>query len=199
KLLGTIVIDLTAKPVMQASTFPELLEDASVKQDNLFKDYSYAFYSDNKLMNKSGPFGYDLFNTTFKGQVKKYTTTITQPDNPEWYKNLSSYSHLIYMPNKRNMIVVTREQNPVFYNITSLTFFFILLLAFSLIVIAVRWLWVRIKILNVTETTLKWKFRINFDRVLYKTRIQFSIIAAVVITLIFVGFITFFSISKQSP
>ncbi len=196
-LLGTMVIDLTAKPVMQASTFPELLEDASIKQDNLFKDYSYAFYSDNKLMNKSGPFGYDLVNTTFKGQVKKYTTAVTQPDNTEWYKNLSSFRHLIYMPNKRNMIVVTREQNPVFYDITSLTFFFILLLVFSLIAIAVQWLWLRIKILNVTETTLKWKFRINFDRVLYKTRIQFSIIAAVVITLVFVGFITFFSISQQ--
>lgn len=197
KPLGTIMLDLESKPVAQAGSFPELLEDASMQQDNQFKDYSYAFYSDNKLINKSGTFGYDLVNTIFKGQVKKYTTAFTEPENPEWYKNLSSYSHLIYMPTARNMIVVTREQNPVFYDVTSLTFFFILLLAFGLMVIAVRWLWSRIRILSVTETALKWKFRINFDRVLYKTRIQFSIIAAVVITLIFVGFITFFSISQQ--
>jgi two-component system, NtrC family, nitrogen regulation sensor histidine kinase NtrY len=197
KPLGTLVIDMAAKPVMQASTFPELLEDASIKQENEFKDYSYAFYSDNKLMNKSGTFGYDLVNNTFKGKVKQYTTAVTQPEYTEWYKNLRSYNHLIYMPNKRNMIVVTREQNPIFYDVTSLTFFFILLLAFSLLAIGVRWLWLRIRILNITETTLKWKFRINFDRILYKTRIQFSIIAAVVVTLIFVGFITFFSISQQ--
>ncbi len=197
KPLGTIVIDLESKPVAQASSFPELLEDASIHQDYKFKDYSYAFYSDNKLTNKSGTFGYDLVNTSFKGELKKYTTATTQPENPEWYKNLSTYNHLIYMPSKRYMIVVTREQNPVFYDITSLTFFFILLLAFSLMVVAVRWLWLRIKILNITETSLRWKFRINFDRVLYKTRIQFSIISAVVITLVFVGFITFFSISQQ--
>jgi signal transduction histidine kinase len=197
KILGTIVIDLESKPVTQASSFPELLEDASMRQNGLFKDYSYAFYGDNKLMNKSGTFGYDLLNTTFKGKVKQYTTATTQPENPEWYKNLSSYSHFIYMPNKRNMIVVTKEENPVFYDVTSLTFFFILLLGFSLLVIAVRWLWLRIKILNITDTTLKWKFRISFDKILYKTRIQFSIIAAVVVTLIFVGFITFFSISQQ--
>lgn len=197
QLLGTIVIDLEAKPVTQANSFPELLEDASVRQYSQFKDYSYAFYSDNKLINKSGTFGYDLVNTTFKGQVKKYITVTTESETPEWYRNLSSFSHLVYMPNKRNMIIVTKEQNPVFYDVTSFTFFFILLLAFSVIVISVRWLWLRIKILTVTETTLKWKFRINFDKILYKTRIQFSIIAAVVITLIFVGFITFLSISQQ--
>jgi two-component system nitrogen regulation sensor histidine kinase NtrY len=195
--MGTIVVDLQAKPVVQSNSFPELLEDASIKQDNEFKDYSYAFYSDDKLVNKSGAFGYDLVNTQFKGEVGKYTTAETKPENLEWYKNLSSYHHLIYKPNGRNTIIVTREQNPVFYDVTSLTFFFILLLLFSLMAIAIRWLWLRIKILNITETSLKWKFKINFDRVLYKTRIQFSIISAVVITLVFVGFITFFSISQQ--
>ena len=197
KSLGTIVIDLEAKPVVQSSSFPELLEDASIKQDNEFKDYSYAFYIDNKLVNKSGPFGYDLATNEFKGQLQQYTTITTKPDNPEWYKNLSSYNHLIYKPSERYTIVVTREQNPIFYDVTSLTFFFILLLVFSLLVIAARWLWLKIKILNITENSLKWKLKINFDRILYKTRIQFSIISAVVITLIFVGFITFFSISQQ--
>lgn len=197
KEAGTVVIDLEAKPVSQASSFPELLEDSSIRQDYKYRDYSYAFYIDNKLANKSGTFGYDLTNTVFKGQLKKYVTASTRPENPEWYKNLSTYYHLIYKPSERYMIVVSKEQNPVFYDVTSLTFFFILLLGFSLFVIAVRWLWLRIRILNITETSLKWKVRINFDRILYKTRIQFSIIAAVVVTLIFVGFITFFSISQQ--
>lgn len=197
KQLGTIVIDLESKPVTQASSFPELLEDESIRQDFEYKDYSYAFYSDNRLSDKSGTFGYDLVNTTFKGQLKKYTMATTQPENPEWYKNLSTYSHLIYKPSERDMIVVSKERNPVFYDITSLTFFFILLLVFTLLVVAVRWLWMRIRILTITETALKWKLRINFDKILYRTRIQFSIIAAVVVTLIFVGFITFFSISQQ--
>jgi signal transduction histidine kinase len=197
KAVGTIVIDLESKPVTQASSFPDLLEDESIRQDYKYRDYSYAFYQDNRLVAKSGTFGYDLLNTTFKGRLKQYTTAITQPENPEWYKNLSTYSHLIYKPSERNMIVVTKERNPVFYDVTSLTFFFILLLVFALVATGVRWLWLRIRILNVTETTLKWKFRINFDRVLYRTRIQFSIITAVVVTLIFVGFITFFSISQQ--
>lgn len=198
KLLGTIVIELKSKPMQTAGSFPDLLKDASIKQDNGFGDYSFAFYSDNKLVSNSGNYGYDLINTTFHGELDKYTTATNKINNyPEWYNNLSTYSHLIYKPSPRTLIVVSKEENSVFHSITSLTFFFILLLLFSLLIISVRWLWMRIKILNITETHLNWIFRINFDRILYKTRIQFSIISAVVITLIFVGFITFLSLSTQ--
>jgi len=197
KILGTIVVELKSKPLQPSGTFPDLLKDGAIKQQDEFKDYSYAFYIDDQLVSKSGSFGYDLVNTTFKGKYKEYTTTVTKGNYPEWYKNLVSFTHLIYKPSARTLIVVSKEQNPIFYGITSLTFFFILLLLFSLIVILAQWLWRRIRILRITEDSFKWILRINFERILYKTRIQFSIIAAVVVTLIFVGFITFFSISTQ--
>ena len=197
KLSGTIVVELKAKPLQASGSFPDLLKDDKIKQDNEFRDYSYAFYFDDKLQSNGGTYGYDIINTTFKGPLKKFTTATTKSSYPEWYKNLTTYSHLIYKPGERTLIVVSKEENPLFYNITSLTFFFILLLLFSAVIIIVRWLWVRIKILNINGDKLKWILRINFDRILYKTRIQFSIISAVVITLIFVGFITFFSISTQ--
>ncbi len=197
KLLGTIVVELRSKPLQPAGSFPALLKDGSIKQDDEFKDYSYAFYIDDKLQSKSGVFDYDLVNTTFKGKLKQYTTLSTKGDYMEWYKNLISFNHLIYKPSDRTLIVVSKEDNPIFYGITSLTFFFILLLFFSIVVIFSRWLWNRIRILNVGGDGLRWILRINFERILYKTRIQFSIIAAVVITLVFVGFITFFSISTQ--
>jgi two-component system nitrogen regulation sensor histidine kinase NtrY len=56
---------------------------------------------------------------------------------------------------------------------------------------------VRIRILSIKDDKIRWNFRINFDKVLYKTRIQFVMIFAVVITLILVGFITFVSIGSQ--
>ena len=197
KLVGTIVVELKSKPLQPSGSFPDLLKDASIQDDNRFNNYSFAFYSDNKLVSKSGTYSYDLVNTTFKGQLKKYTTTTTQSNYPEWYKTLITYSHLIYQPSERTLIVVSREENTFFYNVSSLTFFFILLLLFSIAVIIVRWLWLRIKILSISDDDLKWIFKINFEKILYKTRIQFSIIAAVVVTLIFVGFITFLSLSTQ--
>ena len=197
KVIGTIVVELKSKPLQPSGSFPDLLKDGNIQADDRFKDYSFAFYSDNKLVSKSGSYSYDLVNTTFKGQLKRYTSIITQSSHPDWYKNLITYSHLIYQPSDRTLIVVSKEENTLFYSISSLTFFFILLLLFSLMVIVVRLLWVRIKILSISDNSFKWIFKINFEKILYKTRIQFSIIAAVVITLIFVGFITFLSLSTQ--
>ena len=196
-LSGTIVVELKSTPFQPSGTFPALLKDGRIKQDDQFKDYSYAFYSDDKLQSSNGAFEYDLVNSTFKGKLKNYTTATTKSNSLEWYKTLITYNHLIYKPSDRNLIIVSKEDNPIFYAITSLTFFFILFLLFSFLMIFGRWLWHRIRILNVTGDGLKWILRINFERILYKTRIQFSIIAAVVITLVFVGFITFFSISTQ--
>jgi len=194
--LGTIVVELKSKPLQASGTFPDLLKDDKTTPQNEFKDYSYAYYIDNKLLTKSGSYVYDLVNT-FKGQVKKYTTASSRVTDSEWYKDGAIYSHLIYKPGERTLIVVSREDNSIYYIITTLIFFFILLLLFSLIIILARWMWMRIKILNISENQLSWIFKINFDRILYKTRIQISIISAVVITLVFVGFITFFSISTQ--
>jgi two-component system nitrogen regulation sensor histidine kinase NtrY len=196
--LGTIVVELRSKPSESESSFPDLLKDDSIKQDNRFNDYSFAFYTDNKLQAKGGTYSYDIINSTFKGQLGQYTTVTTKVNyNTSWYKTLTTFSHLIYEPARHNLIVVSKEENSVFHTITSLTFFFILLLLFSLLVIGTRWLWLRIKILRIYDDHLKWIFKINFDRILYKTRIQFSIISAVVITLLFVGFITFISLSTQ--
>jgi two-component system nitrogen regulation sensor histidine kinase NtrY len=195
---ATLVIDLLSKPSQPQGSFPDLLKDDSVKIDKRFNDYSFAFYKDNKLQAKGGIYGYDVINTTFKGHLDKYTTAFTNVDyNTGWYKNLLTYNHLIYEPRNGELIVVSKEENSLFHSITSLTFFFILLLLFAITVIAIRWLWLRIKILSIAGDQLQWIFKINFDRILYKTRIQFSIIAAVVITLLFVGFITFISLSTQ--
>ena len=195
--LGTMVIELNSKPVQQFVSFPDLIVDNQEKLEDEFKAYSYAFYNDNKLSSQSGNYLYDITNINLKGKLKKYILKTTGSNNKEWYSYFTSYSHYIYKPSERNLIVVSKEENTLFYNVTSITFFFVLFLAFGAAVVLVRWLWLRIKIFNIKNNRVGWSFKINFDLVLYKTRIQFSMIFAVVVTLLVVGFITFFSISTQ--
>jgi two-component system nitrogen regulation sensor histidine kinase NtrY len=195
--LGTIVIELKSKPLLATGTFPELLIDKDVKPANEFKDYSYAFYTDDRLIGQSGTYVYSIVNNQFKGEVKKYKVINTSSTKTGWVDNFIRYSHLLYKPSKRNLIVVSTEENVLLSSLTSLTFFFVILLAFGVFVILVRWLWIRVRIFNINNNRLRWNFKINFDRILYKTRIQFSMIFAVVVTLIMVGFITFISISSQ--
>lgn len=197
KSLGTIVIELRSKAMQASDYFPELLMDGQIKNSDGLKDYSYAFYTDNKLLSQRGSYVYNLINTTFNVPVKKYVLKTTRANNTVWYKPFTSYSHLVFKPSERNMIVVSKEQNTLFYDLTSLTFFFVILLMFSMIAIFANWAWVRIKILTITNDKIKWAFRINFDKILYKTRIQFSMVFAVVVTLILVGIITYVSISAQ--
>jgi len=197
KKLGTIVVYLKSKPQQSAISFPDLLIDGHINNDDEFKNYSYAFYSDNKLVTQSGTYVYDIENTEFKGLVKQYVTKTTRGNKAQWYLYLTNYNHLIYKPGERYLIVVSKEQNLLFIAITSVTFFFVIFLVFSVLILIAGWLWIRIKIFNVKNNRIGWAFKINFDLVLYKTRIQFSMIFAVVATLIAVGFITFFSISTQ--
>ena len=197
KKLGTVVADLKSKPLQTFASFPDLLVDGRISQAEEFKNYSYAFYSDNKLITQSGDYVYDLENTALRGVLKQYVVKTTRSAGNHWYQQFTSYSHLIYQPSERNLIVVSKEQNLLIIAITSVTFFFVIFLLFSVMVLLAGWLWIRIKIFNIKNNRIRWSFKINFDLVLYKTRIQLSMILAVVATLLAVGFITFFSISSQ--
>jgi len=196
-LLGTIVIELKARPFFAVGTFPELLIDKSDKPEDEFRDYSYAFYTDNKLIGQSGNYVYSVFNNEFSSPVKKYTIAVSQGTRPGLFNSFTKYNHLLYKPSNRNLIVVTRETNNVASIVTALTFFFVVILAFGSLVLLIHLLWKKVKIFNINDNRINWSFKLNFDRVLYKTRIQFSMIFAVVITLVLVGVITFVSISTQ--
>jgi two-component system nitrogen regulation sensor histidine kinase NtrY len=197
KTLGSIVIELKSKALHTSNRFPELLIDGQVKSDNDLKNYSYAFYSDNKLVAQSGSFVYKLVRDNIDYPVKTFNFKTTSLDNPTWFRPFVNYNHLIYKPTERNLIVISKEQNNIYYSVTSVTFFFVILLAFSMVTLAASWAWLRIKILTITNNKIKWGIKITLDKILYKTRIQFSMVFAVVVTLILVGIITYVSISAQ--
>ena len=195
--LGTIVVELKSKSVQGENAFPELLVDGKSESNDEFKNYSYAFYVDDKLISQKGKYVYSLTNNEFKSKVKEYQFKTTNSTEPSKYGILMRYSHLVYKPNHRNMLVVSKEEDVVIDTITSVTFFFIVFLTFSVIVIILRWMWSRVRILYIKDNYLHWVLKLNFDKVLYKTRIQFSIVFAVVVTLVLVGVITYISIIDQ--
>jgi two-component system, NtrC family, nitrogen regulation sensor histidine kinase NtrY len=195
--LGTLVIEIQSKALQGENSFPELLIDGDTKSGDDFKNYSYAFYMDGKLISQRGKYVYSLINNEFKGKIKDYLFKNTNSNEPSRYGMFARYSHLIYKPSQRNLIVVSMEEDIVTNMITSVTFFFIVFLVFGVIVIILRWLWARIRILHIEDNYLHWVLKLNFDNILYKTRIQFSIVLAVVITLMLVGIITYLSIIDQ--
>lgn len=186
--LGTIVIELKSKPLKSTEPFPELLIEGKPLENDRFKGYSYAFYSDGKLLNQSGKYTYSLANYEFAGKLKQYVYKSS--------KGKPSYSHLIYQPTDRKLIVVSKEDDKVYIIVTSLTFFFLVFLAFVFILLGMEWLWKAYQGFDRIKT-FRWNFWENFDKVLYKTRIQLSMVFAVVVTLLIIGVLTFLSVSSQ--
>ncbi|HVV56226.1 MAG TPA: ATP-binding protein, partial [Mucilaginibacter sp.] len=196
-LLGTIVVELKSQTEQDENAFPELLAASNGRLSDDLKNYSYAFYSDNKLVGQYGKYIYSLTNNEFKGKLKQYVFKTTRAPEPSRYSLWTSYSHLIYQSSPRYLIVVSKEENVIIDTITSVTFFFIVFLVFSVLIFITRWLWARLRIMYIEDNYFHWVLRLNFDRILYKTRIQFSIVLAVMITLVLVGFITYISIVDQ--
>lgn len=197
KLLGTIVIELKTKTLQASSSFPELLVDGEKKSEDDFVNYSYAFYEDGRLISQSGKYIYSVVNKQNNFKPKKYIFKTTKSINSAWYNIFKSYSHLIYKPGPRTLIVVSKEQDPILNGVTSLTFFFIFFLTFSLIILGLYWLWQRLQIADYENKKFQWAHLFNFDNILYRTRIQFSMIFAVVVTLALAGFITYITIRAQ--
>ncbi len=198
KKQGTLVIQLTSRESQTENAYPELLvEEGERVVPEQLSDYAYAFYADNRLKRQHGKYDYSLFNTEFGGKLKQFVSINTASPSLSGIDLWAGYNHLVYKPGNHELLVVSKRQNVIFDIITSITFFFIVFLVFSLAVILVQWLWTRIRLLYNENDYFRWRLSLNFDSILYKTRIQFSIVIAVVITLIVVGLITYFSIVQQ--
>lgn len=193
--LGTLVLNLDSQPVQAENTFPDLLVGGDLRTADIFKGYSYALYADNKLLGQHGEYDYSQVNNELRGPVREYTYKTTLFQDLSLHSIWSTYTHLIYKPDSRNLVVVSRKESPLLDMVTSITFFFIIFLAFSALVVLTTWLWARMKIMYIEDNFFHWVLKLNFDNVLYKTRIQFSIVFAVVVTLILVGLITYASIA----
>ncbi len=197
--LGTIIVELKSKPVQANVSFPELLIDRPLASDSRFKAYSYAFYDDGKLVSQSGSYDYNVVNIELKGKLKEnvFKTTAENYDDSPGFHKLVRYSHLIYQPSARKVIIVSKPDNSWITFLASLTFFFVSLLIFSGLILLVNWLRKHISIIEITPRNVHWNFGFHFDHLLYKTRIQLSMITAVIATLTLVGIITFLSIRAQ--
>ncbi|RYG17791.1 MAG: HAMP domain-containing protein, partial [Chitinophagaceae bacterium] len=189
-LLGTIVVELTSRPYDYNTLFPDLLIDGKLKSDEDLSKYSLAFYKENQLFSQSGKYVYPMVNHDFKGErdriefINEYT--------PEY-----SYSHAVFKPANNRLVVISMEKVDFTVRLATLSFFFLIFIIFGVFAYIVTWL-----ITNISDSrggifNINRYLMINANKILYKTRIQFSIVLSVVATLIIVGWTTFFNIKHQ--
>ncbi|RZL51147.1 MAG: HAMP domain-containing protein [Pedobacter sp.] len=189
-LLGTLVIDLKSQSFDYNSHFPELLIEGKLKSDEDLSEYSFAFYKDNKLSIQSGKFTYPMINTVFKGAVDKVEFINESVQDVD-------YNHAVYKPDNAKIIVITKEKMPYVVRLATLSFFFLVFIIFGIVVYILLWF-----LKNMNSNKAGWfsinrYLMINANKILYKTRIQFSVVLSVVATLLIVGWTTFSYIKEE--
>ncbi len=187
--LGILLIELQNRSFSQLSAYPDILADSRIgqQQTEMMAQYAYAFYRDGELVSQYGNYVYPLTDETFPSEQRKHLHLGYEGD----------FGHLMYRPNSRTLIVVSKPQQSQWMQLASLSFIFLVFLLFAILVYTVGWLVQTLNGNDFSLRNLRWSFLILTNRVLYSTRIQTFMVAAVVFTLIAAGIITFFSISAQ--
>jgi two-component system nitrogen regulation sensor histidine kinase NtrY len=185
--LGTLVIELKSQSYNYKGQLPQILVDRMIKNDDDYNNYSIAFYKDGKLESQSGKYTYKISTAEYKSKLGK----------PFFYNDTSNFSHLVYSPVKSKVIVISKERVSSIMLLATLSFFFLVFIIFSVLIYTMIWL-----LKNIDESWGGWfninrSLMINANKILYKTRIQFSIVLSVVATLLIVGWATYFYISKE--
>jgi signal transduction histidine kinase len=189
-LLGTMVVELTSRPYDYNSFFPDLLIDGKLKSDEDLSRYSLAFYKQNQLFIQSGKYVYPMVNSSFKGKID--TIEFVNEYTPSY-----SYSHAIYKPSNSRLVVISIEKVDFTVRLATLSFFFLIFIIFGVLAYIITWLAVNISDSRGGLFNINRYLMINANKILYKTRIQFSIVLSVVATLVIVGWTTFFNIRHQ--
>lgn len=187
-ILGTLIIELKSQQYNYNSQFPEILIDGKLKNEEDYSNYSFAFYNNNKLIKQAGKYTYKLANTDFKGKVGE-AVIMNEPR--------LGYSHLIFSASNSKIIVISKEKVNYIVRLAALSFFFLVFIIFSSALYVLIWL-----LKNIDASWSGWfninrSLMINANKILYKTRIQLSIVLSVVATLLIVGWSTFFYIRDE--
>ncbi|HCN84380.1 MAG TPA: two-component sensor histidine kinase, partial [Sphingobacteriaceae bacterium] len=186
RVLGTLVIELKSKNIQDSYSFFPVLTNSKVKPANKLVNYSFAYYSKGHLVSQYGDYIYDLVNNDFKGTKDSYI-----------FIEKDDFSHLIYQIEGNRVIIISKPVVNWLTHLASVSFLFLVLLLFATLIIGLHWLGSMFYNKDIKMYDFSWNYILSKNHILYRTRIQVSMVFAIVITLIIVGSITYVSISYQ--
>lgn len=189
--IGTLVLELKSQQVAKPLSHQGILSDTEISEDVDLSGYSYAFYQDGKLLTQYGRYTYSLVNYDFNAGVKEFSFVERRDVNDELY------SHLVYKPNQFKLIVVSRPVKNFTTQLAAISFIFIVLSAFTIAVILLKELWINFQSFTFDLNRYRVRYFSFVNHMLYKTRIQLSMVVGVVSTLVIAGIITFYNIGHQ--
>ena len=157
---GIVVLSLTSKPLGGRSGFPELLLSGSVPQSKNISDYSFAYYRNDTMINKSGDFAYPRLGMN-----------VSEGRSASDFFSRDGWSHLYHRTSGNAFLLVSLPSKGLYQFSTVFSYLFGIYGFVFLMFYASRFL-----ILN------KWRWRPNIG-----VRIRLSVVMIVVLTMLITG------------
>ncbi len=158
----TLFIRLDSRLISTELGYPELLIENNMKNSNINK-YSYAKYSNNRLMAKQGDFTYDLKPGIFNTNNNEFS-----------FYNYNDYNHLVYRIGKDNIIILSKPVVSALNIIVAFSYILIFFFLLSLCYYIYR------------------SIPVNKPEINFKAKIQISMISLMFLSLIVIGTITIY-------
>ena len=165
-----IFIELGPGGISDEVGYPELLLDERLVKSNNLKGYSYAKYHNNRRISQYGDYNYNLSGDIFQTGNSDYHTV--KADGME---------HVVYRPDNNNLMVLSSYSPKPRDIIINFSYIFI----FFFIIVSLGWL---MFYLPAIRRGFQWNFRI---------KIQYSMIAVILVSFAVIGFFTVFYINRQ--
>ncbi len=175
--IGFLILDMRAKYYSEKNSFPALLLEGNLTAKNSYDGYAYAVYQDRQLTAQFGDFPFKNVDDLFLYQKS------------EKYLKYKGYEHLVAQPEPGTNIVLSRKTDIFYKPVTIFSY------AFAALTFFILTMYVRRSIATYFRN-LRAK-KIN-NSILFKTRIQFSMIGIVIISLLLIGYITFVFVKNRS-
>lgn len=175
---GTLMLRLNPKVYYGQNVYPELLLGSNLTVSNNVNNYAYAIYQNNKLIAQSGDFSYSYYWNQaydFEGSDFKFI------EEDEWEHSIQRFAN-----GKQVIVSVPRE--PVFEPVATFSYLFTFLFL-SVLVLLVGF---RLLSHGTIDSIIPEDLALSF-----RTRINYSMLAMIVVSFIIIGIITISFFSRQ--
>ncbi len=142
--IGHILLDLKLKKIIPNSVYPELLIDKRFYQPNLNKNYSYAIYAEEQLLNSAGNFNY----------VRNLSTDLLEKETLfEKGITKNSYHHYGVHSEDNRIIVISSPHDGAEIIISNFSFLFLIFILAIVVLIVFYSFYFSIKKINLNLAT----------------------------------------------
>lgn len=166
----TLFLELDSRLITEELGYPELLLSDRLREGSLHRDYTYAKFSNGRLITQSGNYSYSLRSNMYSSGTEEFETTIS-----------NGWKHLAYNLDPGNTIVVSSPRVGLLNAAITFTYIFVFFYLLTTVVLLV-----------VNIPFLKRSLQLNI-----KNKIQYTMIGILVLSLLLIGGGTIFFSIRQ--